>query len=104
MAASDNVLRGGLTGKRVDVPELLAVLDFSPFTVTPLAPASPAPGLAIYRPDVQDFALDVVHLDETVASTTVALPGPAMAICTGGRSTSGGRPQPHACRAAKRCS
>ncbi|WP_345763842.1 mannose-6-phosphate isomerase, class I [Diaminobutyricibacter sp. McL0608] len=84
MAASDNVLRGGLTGKRVDVPELLTVLDFSPFTVTPLAPAYAGPGLAIYRPDVQDFALDVVHLDETVGATTVALPGPAVAICTGG--------------------
>ncbi|HEY2556229.1 MAG TPA: mannose-6-phosphate isomerase, class I, partial [Diaminobutyricibacter sp.] len=61
MAASDNVLRGGLTTKRVDVPELLAVLDFSPFTVTPLTPESPAQGLEIYRPDVDDFALDVVH-------------------------------------------
>ncbi|MFC4333737.1 mannose-6-phosphate isomerase, class I [Salininema proteolyticum] len=28
MAASDNVLRGGLTSKKVDVPELLRVLDF----------------------------------------------------------------------------
>jgi mannose-6-phosphate isomerase len=30
MAASDNVLRGGLTPKHIDVPELLAVLDFTP--------------------------------------------------------------------------
>lgn len=29
MAGSDNVLRGGLTGKRIDVAELLRVLDFS---------------------------------------------------------------------------
>ncbi|MGH4025380.1 MAG: mannose-6-phosphate isomerase, class I, partial [Pseudonocardiaceae bacterium] len=29
MANSDNVLRGGLTAKHVDVPELLRVLDFS---------------------------------------------------------------------------
>jgi mannose-6-phosphate isomerase len=29
MASSDNVLRGGLTEKHVDVPELLSVLDFS---------------------------------------------------------------------------
>ncbi len=28
MAPSDNVLRGGLTPKHVDVPELLRVLDF----------------------------------------------------------------------------
>ena len=30
MANSDNVLRGGLTPKHVDVPELLRVLDFTP--------------------------------------------------------------------------
>ena len=84
MAASDNVLRGGLTTKRVDVPELLAVLDFSPFTVTPLAPESPAQGVAIYRPDVDDFALDVVHLDASAPSTVVALPGAATAVCTAG--------------------
>jgi mannose-6-phosphate isomerase len=29
MANSDNVLRGGLTSKRIDVPELLKLLDFS---------------------------------------------------------------------------
>ena len=29
LANSDNVLRGGLTPKHVDVPELLRVLDFS---------------------------------------------------------------------------
>ncbi|BDH56299.1 hypothetical protein MTP03_12380 [Tsukamurella sp. PLM1] len=33
MANSDNVLRGGLTPKHVDVPELLRVLDFTPRTV-----------------------------------------------------------------------
>jgi mannose-6-phosphate isomerase len=31
MANSDNVLRGGLTGKYVDVPELMKILDFKPF-------------------------------------------------------------------------
>jgi mannose-6-phosphate isomerase len=34
MAASDNVLRGGLTPKHVDVQELLAVLDFTPMEAT----------------------------------------------------------------------
>ena len=32
MANSDNVLRGGLTSKHVDVAELLRVLDFTPHT------------------------------------------------------------------------
>src|SRR5690606_15703463 len=32
MASSDNVLRGGLTSKHVDVPELMRVLCFEAFT------------------------------------------------------------------------
>ncbi|HEY4152487.1 MAG TPA: mannose-6-phosphate isomerase, class I, partial [Pseudolysinimonas sp.] len=38
MSASDNVLRGGLTTKHVDVPELLKVLDFRPLPVPYLEP------------------------------------------------------------------
>src|SRR5690606_7943108 len=41
MASSDNVLRGGLTPKHVDVPELLATLRFEP--VEP-AIIDPVPG------------------------------------------------------------
>ncbi len=36
MASSDNVLRGGLTPKHVNVPELLRVLDFRPLQIDPL--------------------------------------------------------------------
>ena len=43
MANSDNVLRGGLTPKHVDVPELMRVLDFSPVDV-PLQSGEPVPG------------------------------------------------------------
>ncbi|MCF8036430.1 MAG: mannose-6-phosphate isomerase, class I [Desulfobacteraceae bacterium] len=38
MANSDNVLRGGLTQKYVDVDELMHVLEFSPFSVHQLQP------------------------------------------------------------------
>lgn len=37
MVNSDNVLRGGLTPKRVDVPELLSILRFEPRPIEPLA-------------------------------------------------------------------
>ena len=61
MANSDNVLRGGLTPKHVDVPELLRVLDFTPATEDDAAPAdhprtaselvydTPAPEFAVSR-------------------------------------------------------
>jgi len=79
MAASDNVLRGGLTPKHVDVPELLAVLDFTPVPVPYLAPVELAPGLEAYRPDVPDF-----ELLRVTGGATVALAADAIAICTSG--------------------
>jgi mannose-6-phosphate isomerase len=95
MAASDNVLRGGLTPKHIDVDELLDVLDFTPLPVPYLAPsASSTPGVAVYRPDVPDFEL--VHISaaagaggaaagvEAVPMRQFTLTGPGIAICTAG--------------------
>ena len=90
MAASDNVLRGGLTPKRIDVPELVRVLDFSPIVATPLAPERPAAGVEVFRPDVPDFALDHVVVGGDVASAPVELPGTAIALCTAGAVELGG--------------
>ena len=85
MGPSDNVLRGGLTPKHVDVAELQAVLDFTPGPPPRLAPVPVAPGVAAYRPasvpsgrDV-DFELLLVTadavLDLPTASIAVALDG-----------------------------
>ena len=84
MAASDNVLRGGLTPKHVDVPELLRVLDFRPLPVPYLRPEEPQPGVRVYRPDVPDFVLTVVSPDAARSGVTVPLPGPAIVLCTSG--------------------
>ena len=84
MASSDNVLRGGLTPKHVDVPELLKVLDFRPLPLPLLEPEVPQPGVAVFRPDVPDFVLTVVSPDAAAAGVTVPLTGPAIALCTSG--------------------
>lgn len=86
MAASDNVLRGGLTPKHIDVPELVSVLEFSPLPVPYLPAEEPAPGLRVYRPDVPDFVLDVVQ-PRSGETVDVALRGPAIAIATEGSFT-----------------
>jgi len=57
MAASDNVLRGGLTPKHIDVGELLDVLDFTPIAPPRLAPEQVGSSLQAFRPDVPDFVL-----------------------------------------------
>ncbi|WP_158862781.1 mannose-6-phosphate isomerase, class I [Leifsonia sp. AG29] len=84
MAASDNVLRGGLTPKRVDVPELVRVLDFTPIEADRLEPERPAPGLEVFRPDVPDFALDHVTVGADAAEVALPLPGTAIALVTAG--------------------
>ncbi|RUQ04765.1 MULTISPECIES: mannose-6-phosphate isomerase, class I [unclassified Microbacterium] len=81
MAASDNVLRGGLTPKRIDVPELLAILDTTPGEVPVLRPAGDE-AVTTYSVPVPDFALRRVRLDG--APITVEVDGPTMVLATGG--------------------
>ncbi|MBG6106768.1 mannose-6-phosphate isomerase, class I [Frigoribacterium sp. CG_9.8] len=82
MAASDNVLRGGLTPKHIDVPELLDMLDFTPVAVPYLHSTSPSEGVAAFTPDVADFEL--LRIDGMFLDASVALTGPAIALCTAG--------------------
>ena len=88
MAASDNVLRGGLTPKHIDIDELLDVLDFTPLPVPYLPPSAESPGVSVYRPAVPDFTLVRVEAKAAgpgdVPMRQVALTGPGIAICTAG--------------------
>ncbi|MWB98851.1 mannose-6-phosphate isomerase, class I [Agromyces seonyuensis] len=82
MAASDNVLRGGLTPKHIDVDELVDVLDFRPLPVPFLAPIETMPGVSTYRPDVDDFELH--RVDVGPGAATVAITGPAIVLSVAG--------------------
>ncbi|MDQ1549930.1 MAG: mannose-6-phosphate isomerase [Microbacteriaceae bacterium] len=82
MAASDNVLRGGLTPKHIDVPELVGVLDFTPVPVPYLRAVAPAAGVEVFVPDVSDFLL--VRVSGTDLDAGYTLTGPGIAICTSG--------------------
>ena len=84
MAASDNVLRGGLTPKRVDVPELLKLLDATPGPVPVLRPAE-GEAITEYPVGVHDFALRRVTLDGEDVS--VAIDGPSIVLTTAGAVT-----------------
>ncbi len=61
MANSDNVLRGGLTPKHVDVHELLNVLDFVAQDVNILAPVVKRKYEMVYECGVNEFILSVIH-------------------------------------------
>lgn len=56
MASSDNVLRGGLTDKHIDIDELMAVVRAEPMRPDVLAPA-PVEGLFAYDTPAPEFRL-----------------------------------------------
>ena len=83
MANSDNVLRGGLTTKHIDIPTLLEVVDARPIEPVVQRPAL-VRGIASYDTPVPEFLLDRLDLD---GSATVS--GPAIMLCTDGAVDAG---------------
>lgn len=82
MANSDNVLRGGLTSKHVDVPELLRILSFSPFMPEILCPPGKEEALYTYRGKCDEFALSVIT--GTGKDESFAPRGPSIILISGG--------------------
>jgi mannose-6-phosphate isomerase len=96
MANSDNVLRGGLTPKHVDVPELLRVLDFTPTVEAQLRAHTHREGIElIYDTPTDEFAVALLALDdghlghEVDASSSHE--GPQILLCTEGSTTVHGK-------------
>ncbi|MBA2465195.1 MAG: mannose-6-phosphate isomerase, class I [Nocardioidaceae bacterium] len=85
MAASDNVLRAGLTTKHVDVPELLAVTNFTPMP-PPLWAANRLDPVGrrdatVLTPPVAEFELVVLHLHDESTDLRTA---PQVVLCLDG--------------------
>jgi mannose-6-phosphate isomerase len=92
MANSDNVLRGGLTPKHVDVPELLRVLNFNPTTAAELRAPTHRDGLGlIYDTPTDEFAASILTLGDDQLGHEVDAPsrhdGPQILLCTEGSTT-----------------
>ncbi|MGY1746378.1 mannose-6-phosphate isomerase, class I [Blastococcus sp. SYSU D00695] len=87
MASSDNVLRGGLTAKHVDLSALIEVLDFTDGKVPVVHPVL-GPGGLRYPVPVDDFDLTRCQLDEHAGSLTTA--GPQVLLCTEGEAVLAG--------------
>lgn len=90
MAASDNVLRGGLTVKRVDVPELLRVLRFEVLDDPVRPPGAVAPGLSSWPVPVADFALCRAVPEHAGGRLVLPPGGPRVLLCTRGTVTASG--------------
>ena len=85
MANSDNVLRGGLTPKHVDVPELMRVLDFSAGDVDVLTGDEVRPGELVYRTPVPEFRLSRLSL--TADALDLEHDGPQVVLVVEGSAT-----------------
>ncbi|WP_419926330.1 mannose-6-phosphate isomerase, class I [Candidatus Poriferisocius sp.] len=84
MANSDNVLRGGLTVKHVDVPALLDVVDCTAGEVPVSAPDGP---FFAFRPPVPDFCLTRIEVADSVRLHPT---GPEIVLCASGRVSAAG--------------
>lgn len=78
MANSDNVLRGGLTSKYVDVPELVRILDFASVD-SPVVPCVDGE----YISPAREFRLFHCLVSEVVPYE-IDHDGPTIALCTSG--------------------
>ncbi len=80
MASSDNVLRGGLTPKHVDVPELMRICSFSP-TPPPMVPEQwTDAGQELYRPPFAEFQLQRIELQPNGGPVALAQHGPVIVL------------------------
>jgi len=87
MANSDNVLRGGLTPKHVDVPELLRVLKFEDRDVTLLKPEKSIANEFVYPSPAAEFVLSVITLSKEAIYRSPRNRSVEILICTRGKVT-----------------
>jgi mannose-6-phosphate isomerase len=84
MASSDNVLRGGLTPKHVDVAELERVLTFEGGPVNLVETRELSRGLVEYQTPVDDFILYRAELSGEIILADLNVPGASIILCTAG--------------------
>lgn len=89
MNCSDNVLRGGLTQKHIDIPELTSVLDFSELDDPRIESTNLGAGLTAYAP--RDCGFVLYHYRSPDAgeepSPAITLHDGAIGLCTEGSLT-----------------
>ena len=79
MASSDNVLRGGLTPKHIDVDALVQVVDFDGGPPELVKPDTSTPGLVHYRTPSPEFDLWTVNVGGGGQPARVGVPATANA-------------------------
>jgi mannose-6-phosphate isomerase len=84
MAASDNVLRGGLTSKHIDKAELRQVADFSELTNPVVIAKKLAEGLVEYPVAASEFRVYRAQVTGSNLLADLDLPAGAVVVCVSG--------------------
>ena len=84
MASSDNVLRGGLTQKNIDLPELEKVITYEAGQQELIRPREISKGLFHYPSEAEDFILYRAELSGSGVMADLNLPGESIVLCTAG--------------------
>jgi len=87
MANSDNVLRGGLTPKHIDMPELLNVLNFEEREVTILGTEQINECECIYASHAEEFVLSIINVKQGRIYNSPAHRSIEILLCTDGKAT-----------------
>jgi mannose-6-phosphate isomerase len=86
MGNSDNVLRGGLTPKHIDVQELLTILSFTGGELNILRPEKLESGEAVYPTKAAEFVLSVIQVSATAPFRSSRNRSVEIVICTKGEA------------------
>jgi mannose-6-phosphate isomerase len=86
MANSDNVLRGGLTSKNIDVTELLEILDFTVDETPILTPKRGRNNENIFLSPAEEFALSMISLTQGTVFESTKKDSVEIMICTEGEA------------------
>ena len=87
MANSDNVLRGGLTPKYIDMPELLNVLNFEEREINILETKPINECEWVYASYAEEFVLSIIHLKQGVRYNSPTHRSVEILLCTNGKAT-----------------
>jgi mannose-6-phosphate isomerase len=84
MAASDNVIRGGLTSKHIDKAELRKITDFSELAEPKVSPKKLAEGLVDYPVAASEFRVYRAQISGANLLADIDLPAAAVIVCVSG--------------------
>jgi len=86
MANSDNVLRGGLTAKHIDLPELLQVVNFEPRPVDLLETKDCGVNEKLFFTPASEFVLSLISVSEKNSYLSSTLRSAEILLCSNGEA------------------